>query len=170
MTQREKQQEGISFDLEPRPFQPIVQSEKQKFGKRSIDTNTKKEPNSFVLNIINSPYLDPIYMKPPPSKPDRSKTRSHAASRSIDRSSQTQNVNRLNGDEISRYERYRCQRMSASALQFSRYKRKRVPYFLTPVGYSESLLHNNYYPMPFDISLLDPKQKILMHAKKKSYR
>ena len=67
----------LSFELPPRPFQPLVPAERSAMKKMPIGAVAKDSyaPHSYVLNIVNSPYNDTTFHGlvplPPPSRRSR---------------------------------------------------------------------------------------------------
>lgn len=181
----------LTFDLCPKPFQPLVATELNKRGKMPLNSTvqTKNEPHSFVLNIVNSPYKDPAFLIPEPkgvsAKNRKSSTtnirqrNSYSCSRcsssysSTKRDSTPHWVSRLAGDESDTSSSYLNSRSGMRNLYTSSISKYRaansndLPYYLTPIGYSEALAPDNYYMPPFDIAKIDPKRKRRLHIQKK---
>lgn len=186
-----KQSYPLTFDLQPKPFQPLVATELKKRGKMPLNSTTlqKNEPHSFILNIINSPYKEPAFLIPEPQKIANGKKknstmnmRKRTSYSSYSRCSSSYSTNkrestpswvsRLTGDDSdsSSYLNSRGGMRNMYISSLTRYKAANVndlPYYLTPVGYSETLAPDNYGRPPFDIAKLDPKRKRKIHIQKK---
>ncbi|OHT06945.1 hypothetical protein TRFO_24906 [Tritrichomonas foetus] len=165
----EKKPGQLKFELKPRPFQPLVQSELQRLKKKPIDsiTQSKNDPYCFVLNLTNSPYRGPMLMKPAPPKPDRGKKRAQTVARGMMRQSLPKWVSRMTGDDFDRFSRYKGQKFAESVWRYRGCNIGDLPYFQTPIGYSEALAPKKYLNAPFDVTILDPKNKRKLHRKYK---
>lgn len=181
-----KKSAALTFELPPQPFQPLVATELNKRGKMPINSTTiqKNDPHSFFLNIVQSPYKDPVFLIPEPQKTGAGKKKnssikvkkrsSYSNSRcstsysSNKRESTPSWVTRLAGDDpdaASNFSRRGTRTLCMSSLmKYRAANMNDLPYYLTPVGYSESLAPNKYYRPPFDIAKLDPKRKRKLHV------
>lgn len=185
-----KQSYPLTFDLPPQPFQPLVATELNKRGKMPLNSTTlqKNEPHSFILNIINSPYKDPAFIIPEPkgivsgkrknsainarNRNSYSSSRCSTSYSSTKRESTPSWVSRLAGDDsdASSFLNSRSGMRNLYNSSISKYRAANandLPYYLTPIGYSETLAPDNYYRPPFDIAKIDPKRKRKLHVQKK---
>lgn len=171
-----KRPDVIRFERRPQLFQPLVKSELCKLAKMPIDSisETKNQAHSFALNIIDSPYHGSVFKIPKPPKAKNKKKNikvqrnsQSSLSNSRPKTSVPKWVARLTSDEFDVSARKFATRSSLSSLRKYRgADYASVPYYQTPVGYSEFEAPVNYYPMPFDRSKLESDEKRKMMSRK----
>lgn len=152
----------ISFDMKPQPFQAFVLNETSKRGKNPISStvNASKEPQSYVLNIVNSPYQQPCFKRATLLPPPRLNRRSPNAQ-------PPGWVLRLSGDAeytLRATTKSRCSTRASSSSKWSKFTPS-LP--AAPIAtyepsrpMSQQLASRSYKNSPFDVGILDPKRRL----------
>jgi hypothetical protein len=148
--------DALRFELKPQPFQPLVDSELIARDKRPL-TSTIRSANAahrYLLNIVESPYQRPLWTTAAPPKPgSRTRPPPETVPTWAERLSHPVPLHWPRRRPWTRYSGYAIP------------PRVELPQpFPAPVTFSQSLAGRLYTGRPFDLTKIDPKRKLAMHA------